>query len=113
MPGQVVHNVYKGASLELILVVHHHHGVLVVVISLEAENADHDSFAFPILIKTIHLVNFSTASTSSDNLQLIADGAEAKRQTGASCQIHSIFGFAINAPFIGKSLLAIYSSVLI
>ena len=52
MLDQVVHSVFKGAWLELILVVDHHHGILVVVIRLEARRADHSSSVFPGPTKT-------------------------------------------------------------
>ena len=48
---QIVQSVFKGARLELILVVDHHHGVLIVVISLEAGHADHSSSVSSILPK--------------------------------------------------------------
>ena len=42
---------FKGAWVELILVVDHRHGVLIVVISLEARHADHSSSFSSILPK--------------------------------------------------------------
>ena len=54
---------FKGAWVELILVVDHRHGVLIVVISLEARHADHSSSVSSILPKLRGQRGFSTAST--------------------------------------------------
>ncbi|EHJ91986.1 hypothetical protein KUC_1931 [Vreelandella boliviensis LC1] len=63
MLDQIMHCVFKGAWLELILVVDHHHGVLIVVISLEARHTDHSSSVSSILPKLSRQWGFSTAST--------------------------------------------------
>ena len=60
---QVMHGVFDGAWLELILLVDYYHGVLIVVVNLEARHADHSSSVFPILPKPGCQRGFSTAST--------------------------------------------------
>ena len=51
VPDQVVHCVFKGAKLALILVVDSQHGVLIVVISLEARYATTPHLFFRTLPK--------------------------------------------------------------